>query len=439
MQARRCSMSDFSTPISQHKLIMERKFCGCVLSMRDNVLLDCFWLSPDIFSDPNYKKFWQDVRNGKDATEAAINAKIYSDLTIALSEVISSLEYLSYSQAISDDAYILSLAKNVPLFAKAIADRDLEKIRKYVQSISETTPIVIEEIPSFIDLALSLADSIGETYKVLNTNISSYDNAIGGLKYGSLNLIAARPSMGKSTFALQIARNLAANKKKVLYFSLEMTKQEILIKMVCGALRISTDDYANKKYTKEQEAKFNTILGKFMNLYEDRLLIDDRSRLTTEDIWKAVARYRPDVIIVDHISLLSDKADNEIKRLGNISWAGKQIAKTHNLAAIFLQQLNRNTEKRDNKQPTLSDLRDSGETEQNADLVTFIYRPDYYELGSNETISDTQLIIAKNRMGKRNVIANVKYHLQEQWFYTPKELEQRIEKQENLWERELLP
>ena len=420
---------DFTTSISQHKAKAEKMFCASVLSMADNVLHDCQWLLPELFSTPRYKQYWTAVLEGKAASEAAINGKLLTELAGALSEMVSSMEYQSYAQAIADDYYLLSISENISPLTKAIAERNQEEVRRRIEVIAETRTSSSEEIPTAIDIAMEFAETIGLDNKIIKTSVPSFDSAIGGYLFGSLNLIAARPSMGKSTLAFQIARNMAASGKRVIYFSVEMTRRELWARATCGILEIPLKDFLTNSITKQQQVRLVEIGSDLMNAYEDRLLIDDRSRLTSEDIWKAVAKYKPDAIVLDHISLLADKGDNEIKRLGNITWTGKQIAKTYNLVAIYLQQLNRNTEQqsRKDKRPTMADLRDSGETEQNADTVTFIYRPDYYEIGEPKLLSETELIIAKNRNGERNVFAKVKYHLLRQWFYTQKELDQESE------------
>ena len=422
-------MNDFTTPISQHKAKAEQLFCASVLSMQENVLHDCQWLQPELFSTPRYKKFWQDVLEGKPASQAAIDGKLLGELSSALAEMVSSMEYESYAQTIADDHYLLSISEQIAPLAKAIAERDQEQVKKHVDNISEQRTESSSELPTAIDIAMNFAETIGLDGKILKTHIGSVDSAIGGYIHGSLNLIAARPSMGKTSLAWQIARNMTANGKKVIYFSVEMQATELWAKAACGMLEIPMKEYYANRLTKQQHAALVQASADLMNVYEDRLIIDDRSRLISEDIWKAVARYRPDAIVVDHISLLSDKADSEIKRLGNITWGGKQIAKTYNLVSVYLQQLNRNTEQqsRKDRRPTMADLRDSGETEQNADTVTFLYRPDYYEIGEPKLVSDTELIIAKNRNGERNVVAKTKYHMMRQWFYTAKELEQESE------------
>ena len=421
--------NDVQQIVMDHKKRHELLFCACVFSNPEMVKKECGWLSPDLFTSYSFKGFWKDVLNDIKPTEAAINNAVLNDLVSANTQILSTLEYPSYAQAIIDDDYLLNIATNLGPVAKAVGERNLIKTKALIDKITEKKQLSNYEIPTAYDVAMEFAETLGLDNQVVNTYITPLDNSLGGMAIGTLNLIAARPSMGKTGLAWQIARNMATNGKKVIYFSVEMSRTALWARAACGILEYDIKDYYNNKFTKEQTSKIVDVTGSLMNKYGENLLIDDRSRLTSDDIWKSVSKYTPDCIVVDHISLLSDKADNEIKRLGNITWTGKQIAKEYKLVSIYLQQLNRGTEYRtgDGRRPTMSDLRDSGETEQNADTVTFIYRPDYYEVGTPPIISDTELIIAKNRNGERNIIANTKYHLKRQWFYSRVELEQESE------------
>lgn len=427
------SMSD--RPVDEkvifHKKRAESMFCACVLSNAELVLHDCRWLDPDIFSNNLLKAFWKAVLEGVQATQAAIDTKVLSHLVEMNAEILSTMDYISYARVIADDHHMLMIALKLGPIAKAIGERDQEKLNKLVANLTSERHISSVKLATAYDVALEFAESIGLDNQTLQTLVSPYDNAMGGYALGTLNLIAARPSMGKTALAWQIARNMAANGNKVIYFSIEMTKKMLWARAALGALEYSVKDYLNNKLSQEQQSKLVDTSANIMNAYGSNLLIDDRSRLTSEDIWKAVSEYKPSCIVVDHISLLSDKADNEIKRLGNITWTGKQIAKEYNLVSVYLQQLNRGTENErtsiEAKRPVMSNLRDSGETEQNADTVTFIYRKDYYEVGEPPLVSDTELIIAKNRNGERNIIANAKYHLKRQWFYSRTELEQEAD------------
>jgi replicative DNA helicase len=335
--------------------------------------------------------------------------------------------YEAFAQSIADDNYMFSIAEKLGPMAAAIGTRDQVRLQNLITKISDRATTTSYEIPTAYDVALEFAETVGLDNQMHKTGITPYDNAIGGLAVNTLNLIAARPSVGKTALAWQIARNMAAAGKKVIYFGLEMSATALWARAACGATELSLKDHYNNNFDDNTILKLIDVSATLMNNYGENLLIDDRSKLSSADIWKAVAKYQPNIIIVDHISLLSDKAENEIKRLGNITWEGKQIAKEYNLVSIYLQQLNRGVENRTEKRPTMSDLRDSGETEQNADTITFIYRADYYKVGQPPLVSDTELIIAKNRDGDRNIVASVRYHLKRQWFYSRAELDADIE------------
>lgn len=422
-------MNEFTSNLTGHKQKAELLFCSSVLTMQEAVIKECSWLRPEYFSDERLRAFWSDVLNDrKPAAEAAINRKVLQELATANVEYISSIDYPSFAQAIMDDHYLISLAGRLEPLARAISDRDQEKVNKLVQEMTTGQRKEKKEIPSAIDIALAFAETIGLDNKVMKSYITPYDNALGGYIVGTLNLLAARPGMGKTGLAFQVARNWAAAGKKVIYFSLEMNAVELWARAACGALQMPMKDYYANKLTKKQIGELVDTSARLMNIYLENLLIDDRARLTSEDIRRAVATYKPEAIVVDHLSLLKDRGETEVLRIGSITKEGKEIAKEYQVVSLYLQQLSRKVEERKDKRPVLSDLRDSGESEQNADSVTFLYRPSYYQITDHPgIISDTEIIVAKNRQGEMNVAAAAKYHLLEQWFYSKTELEEKAE------------
>jgi len=414
--------------IIQHKRNAERLFCAATLIQQDMVKHDCGWLRPEIFTDDIYKKFWQSVLNGKDAIQVAIEQKVYSQLLEAQTELISSMAYESFAKTISEDNYYLKTAESLPKIVKNITSRDREGLLLSVQKMIDEKPETGIRLKTAVDVGLSFAELLGSGTLSIRTGISPFDKATGGLAYSALHLIAARPSMGKSTLAWQIARNMVVQGHKTIYFSVEQSAESLWAKAACGVSGVDWKKVKTNTMTPDEHNKLLEVSGSLMDTYGDTLIIDDRARLTSEDIWQAVAQEKPTAIVVDHLSLLSDRADNEVKRLGNITWAGKQIAKEFGLVAIYLQQLSRGLTQRQDKRPVLTDLRDSGETEQNADTVTFIHSDNYYG-DSNKSDSDlwseTSLIIAKDRDGVRNVDAEVYFNTSEQWFYSGDEAMER--------------
>lgn len=200
-------------------------------------------------------------------------------------------------------------------------------------------------------------------------------------------------------------------------FSLEMSRRQLWSRAACGMLGFDIRAVRSRRLNEDQIDELRRKSLELASLYGDKLLIDDSTGQTSETIWAKVARHKPTAIVVDHTSLVNDKDVSEVRRIGKVSWFGKRIAKEFNLVAIYLQQLNRGTEMRDNKHPTMADLRDSGELEQNADNVIFIYREDYYDQDSVPLeVAPAELNIAKFRDGVRNVKVNLSFHLRRQWF-----------------------
>ena len=226
------------------------------------------------------------------------------------------------------------------------------------------------------------------------TFISPLDHSLGGLERQSLTILAARPSMGKTTIAWQIARNCAANGMRALVFSLEVSTTSLWAKAACGAAGLRWRNIRSGDSSESDLRKLVITSNKLMHSYGDKLMIDDGMH-TTKTIWMAVEELRPDLVVVDHVRLIADAGSNEALRLGEISAACKDIAKQFNCAFLLLSQLNRSVESQSDKRPTLKDLRESGHLEENADVVLMIYRDQYYNDKSKD--ETTQILVRKFR------------------------------------------
>lgn len=250
---------------------------------------------------------------------------------------------------------------------------------------SKRGPVVIGE------LAKGYVEHLEECYRSkggitgLPTGFYNIDHRIGGLKPGALVVLAARPAMGKTQMALNIARHVGIIKKqRCLYFSLEMTSNELLGRF--------TSDLADVDYEQVQTAAFDethgkpdcwsTITAAVGRFKEGQVLIDDESTLSISQI---VSHARKEhrkaplsLIIVDHIGLVDAEGDNETQRVGKVSRGLKRLAKQLGIPVVALCQLSRKCDERADKRPMLSDLRNSGDIEQDADIVGFIYRDVVY-------------------------------------------------------------
>lgn len=410
-------MSDLIQTTMVHKRAVEKLFCACLfIQAPETVIHDCGWLRPEQFHDEHYRQFWQLVIDGKQPTEAAITAEVYSELIDAQSQIISSMEYTSYANQIAEDDRYMNYAIKLPNLARAVMDRDNVLLTKTMAELNERTTGHNTALNA-AEIGLEFYDSIWNgKIDTIYTGISDFDMRTGGLERGTMTLVAARPGMGKSAILANIAEHNARNGRKVLVISLEMSRRQLWARICCG--------YAGLTWQKVRKGELNPLemqrLEKenvrLIDALDNKLIVDDNSRQTMDDVWKMTAQTKADIVIIDHLSLLSDKGESEIKRLGAISWAGKQIAKEFNCCVMFAQQLNRGVEHRgDNKRPMLSDLRDSGELEQNADQVVFLYREDYYN-GNALTISPTELLIAKYRDGQVGGV-KVMFNQPQQRFY----------------------
>ena len=238
------------------------------------------------------------------------------------------------------------------------------------------------------------------------SGFTKLDDILGGFQPGDLVIIAARPSMGKTAFALSIARNIAVEyKKSVGFFSIEMAANQLMIRLLSAEARVNAHDIRTNRLQKPEIAKITSSIDALM---QSPLLIDDSATLTVMEIRAKCRRLKAEhdvqLIIVDYLQFVSPpKAESREREISIISRTLKQIAKELNIPVIALSQLNRSVESRADKRPMLSDLRESGSFEQDADVVMFVNRPEQYGILTWEDGSPTEgtaeIIIAKQRTG----------------------------------------
>jgi replicative DNA helicase len=235
------------------------------------------------------------------------------------------------------------------------------------------------------------------------------DNITGGFQPGNLVILAARPAMGKSALMANFAENSALDSKQaVALFSLEMSESELAQRFIASQASIKGDDLRKGKVPPSRWPK---ILQASNRLAESPLYIDDSSDLTVLDVRakaRRLAQQHADglgLILIDYLQLMRSQGhiENRVEQIGQISRGLKTLARELDVPVIALSQLNRGVEQRTDKRPLLSDLRESGSLEQDADVVMFIYRDEYYDKESErEGIAD--LIISKHRNGGLGVV-----------------------------------
>ena len=236
------------------------------------------------------------------------------------------------------------------------------------------------------------------------TGYRDLDNMTAGLQRSDLIILAARPAMGKTTFVTNLAYNVATiAKQPVLFFSLEMSKEQLVDRMLADASGVDSWNIRTGNLSDDDFAKLSEAMGE---MAEAPIYIDDKPGLTVLEMRTKARRAAHEaplgLIIVDYLQLMqgSGKSDgNRVQEVSEISRGLKLIARELNVPVIALSQLSRSVESRSPQIPQLSDLRESGSIEQDADIVSFIYRPGYYEPDNPEFENITKLIIAMHRNG----------------------------------------
>ena len=250
-----------------------------------------------------------------------------------------------------------------------------------------------------------------ENFKPVSTGISDLDRVITGLNRSDLILLAARPGMGKTSFALNIARSVAVqSKKRVAFFSLEMTKEQLAsrllsVEALVGGVKLRTGKLSDEEWQRLISA--SDVLSK------TEIYLDETSGITVPEMKAKLRRLRGvDLVVIDYLQLMSSaKAiNNRVQEISEITRNLKIMAKDLNVPVICLSQLSRASEQRPDHKPMLSDLRDSGSIEQDADIVLFLYREGYYagkdgeEANANVDLNSAECMVAKNRHGETSVV-----------------------------------
>ncbi len=237
----------------------------------------------------------------------------------------------------------------------------------------------------------------------ISTGFVDLDKRTSGFQNSDFIVIASRPGMGKTSLALGIAKNSAMNEKiPVAIFSLEMSKQQIAQRFMCSESRINLQRLRSGNLRDDEWPKLARAIE---GLAECKIYIDDAASLTVMDLRSRarmlVSSYGIKLLIIDYLQLMQSGVnykENRVLEITEISRNLKSIAKELKIPVVALSQLSREVERRENKRPVLADLRESGAIEQDADLVIFIYRDDYYDENSSEA-GTAELNIAKHRNG----------------------------------------
>ncbi|MBQ2988259.1 MAG: replicative DNA helicase [Clostridia bacterium] len=237
------------------------------------------------------------------------------------------------------------------------------------------------------------------------TGFSALDRTIVGLGEGDLVLIGARPGMGKTSFAMNVATNIAkSTQKNVCVFSLEMSAEQLASRMLSSEALV--DSYAIRSGNLSTD-QYKKLADAAADLSESNILIDDTTGITVTRMKAKLRRVKNlGLVVVDYLQLMQGErnSDNRVLEVGDISRGLKILAKELKIPVICCAQLSRGPESRTDKRPMLSDLRDSGAIEQDADIVMFLYREEYYKAPGEGEQSVAECIVAKNRHGSTGTV-----------------------------------
>ena len=317
--------------------------------------------------------------------------------------IVRSKSMLRELQKVSSE--IIALTRSEEESADTVADLAEQKIYavrqgREVQGFSSINEAIQEVYAHLDEMAANPGKLPG-----LPTGFSQLDQYIGGLSKSDLILLAARPGMGKTAIALNMAVNAAKRSgKTVVIFQLEMSREQLATRMLSSEALI---DSKKLRMGTLDDTDWERMAGATESLQSLSILIDENSGITVPEMMAKCRRVgsKLGLIVIDYLQLMHTpkQMDNRVQEVAEISRSLKIMAKELNVPVLCCSQLSRGPESRQNKRPMLSDLRESGSIEQDADIVLFIYRDDYYN-DQSENRNCAELIVAKNRHGETGTV-----------------------------------
>jgi replicative DNA helicase len=315
----------------------------------------------------------------------------------------------TYEKFVLEEFKIRKTKELLKAVDEVLSPRDIQKLQQVIQEVNELLDDNQESEFDLIETLVDLNEDIDKDKEDVNgipTGYQELDRILDGLDREELIILAARPSVGKTALALGFTNNVCQANHFVNFFSLEMSDKLLLTRMICsiGNIHSMKIKNARKRFDALDWNKYQQAQG-VISGYKQNLSIDDRSKVTVQEIRSKVKqnmRKHPNkrhLVIIDYLTLIqgSGRKERHIE-VGEITRNLKRLSRDLKVPVLVLAQLSRAVEQRQNKRPMLSDLRDSGEIEQDADKILFLYRDDYYDKES-ENKNIIEVITAKNRNG----------------------------------------
>jgi replicative DNA helicase len=438
-------MADALTEISLNKLPpynkeAEQSVLGSCFHSSEAIAKALEVLSEEDFYKAANKKIFITMREQFEANEP-IDVLAIADLLRKKDELdnVGGLEYLSLLEdyvptatAVSHHAKILREKKILrdliqtatDIVSNSYSDKDdvdtlLDKAEQSIFEISEKrTKASFFQIPDVIRENVSTLEKLSMKPGMvtgISSGFSDLDSKTAGFQPSDLIILAARPSMGKTSFALDIARFVSLHEDiPTAIFSLEMSRQQLGVRLLCSQARVDSQKVRTGYLAKSDWPKLHDAGAR---LSEAKMFIDDSAALSVLDVRARSRRLAAEqplgLIIIDYLQLMQGRGNPESRQLevSDISRGLKALAKELNVPIIALSQLSRAVESRTDKRPLLSDLRESGSIEQDADVVMFIYRDVVYNPETDDP-GKTEILVSKQRNGP---IGNVRLHFESQF------------------------
>jgi replicative DNA helicase len=412
-------MGDIKVP--PHSTEAEESVLGALLLDKDAIVAIAEFLAPEDFYDARHKEIYDAILSLYDeripvdvltVSERLKKKKFLSKvggvafLASLVNKVPTAAHVEHYGKIVKDAATKRSLMKTASRLMELSVDEGLAADQLLDKAESEVFSITQRHIKkAFTSVKEILSESFdrldelhkaGEGLRGLPTGFKDLDDALAGLQKSNLVILAARPGVGKTTMALNIARHLSVDKKiPVGFFSLEMSREELVDRLLIEQADIDAWRFKTGNLSEEDFTNLSNAMGK---LAEAPLFIDDTPALSITEMRTRARRLQVDsgvdLLVVDYLQLArSRQLENRVQEVSEISQGLKNLARELKVPVLALSQLSRAVEQRGEKRPQLADLRESGSIEQDADVVLFLWRE------SDDNFENVTLDIAKHRNG----------------------------------------
>ena len=412
--------------VPPHSLEAEEALLGSALLSRDAVSRLMEEVRPADFYSPSNQTVYEAMKGlfdtGKPIDTVTVSELIFKDsknsksinasyIARLVDNVPSSANFERYIEIVLEHSHrrkLLKASGRIELLAMAM-DKEIHSVLDEAeQTIFTASDDAIGDglvgVNDVLEGAIERIEEIenrGTGLSGLPTYFSDLDYYLSGLQEGNLIVLASRPSMGKSSLGLNISTNASKDDKVVAFFSLEMTKEELVQRVLFSEAKVTSGDARKGQLGPEKWSRVVEAASKVNSL---PLYFDDAPVITVTDIRAKSRRLKSskglDLIVVDYLQLMqSSSGDNRQQEIAEISRNLKNLARELRVPILALSQLNRAAEAREDKRPRLGDLRESGAIEQDADIVMMLYRDDYYNPGT-EIPGVAEVNIVKNRSGQ---------------------------------------